>query len=417
MKKMIFLLVATFSLLAFSPVQAQEVEATPLDKLTQRTETLESAVSALNKVKITGYIQAQFQSGQKDATLKSGTARNNNEDSFNRFGIRRGRVKIVYTDATLGSAVFQIDLGDDGALKVKDLYYKYAEQKFGALSVQAGIFNRPFGNEIEYSSSKREAAERSTVTLTLFPEEREVGGMFVLQAPKGHPMDFLKLEAGLFGGNGIAKDNDNKKDFIGHLTAVKDNASGSMKWGLGTSVYYGKVYQGTANVFTMVNKQFVVNSDATNLGEYATRKYFGLEGQLTLESALGMTNIRSEYLFGTQPGGQNSSGSPKVSTMPSTDTYNRDFNGGYVYVVQDIAKTKHSVVFKYDFYDANTKVKKMEANTKGDQKITTLGAGYLYRMNSAVRLMVYYDAIKGEKTAVSSDKIDNLWTVRLQYKF
>ena len=53
------------------------------------------------------------------------------------------------------------------------------------------------------------------------------------------------------------------------------------------------------------------------------------------------------------------------------------------------------MVFKYDWYDPNTDVKKLEANTKGDQKITTLGAGYLFRMNAAVRLMVYYDAIRG----------------------
>jgi len=417
MKKKHFLLIALMCLASFSAVQAQEEEGTPLDRLAARTEILENSVSTLSKFKISGYVQAQYQSGQRDASLKAGTGKNATEDHFNRFGIRRARVKIAYTDTKLGTAVFQVDLSDDGSVKVKDAYYQFTEPVFGVASLKAGIYDRPFGNEISYSSSRRESPERSTVTLTLFPDEREVGGMLILQAPKGHPLNFLKLEAGLFGGNGIAKDNDNKKDFIGHLSATKTNASGSMQWGLGTSLYYVKVYQGTANVYTLQNKQFVLSNEASNLGDHASRKYFGLDGQLTLTSPVGLTNIRSEYLFGTQPGTADKSGSPKGSTLPSADTYIRDFNGGYVYVVQDIATTKHSLVLKYDWYDPNTKVEKQEALTKGDQTIKTYGLGYLYRMNSAVRLMVYYDAVKGEKTAVSSDKKDNLWTVRLQYKF
>ena len=62
---------------------------------------------------------------------------------------------------------------------------------------------------------------------------------------------------------------------------------------------------------------------------------------------------------------------------------------------------------------------------KADVAYSTLGLGYMYRMNNNVRLMVYYDMVSNEKVPTYSaslkgftkDLADNLVTVRLQYKF
>ena len=107
------------------------------------------------------------------------------------------------------------------------------------MTVRAVIFDRPLGYEISYSSSRRESPERSNVYQLICPDERDLGGMLVLQALKSAPWSILKLEAGLFAGNGIKLETDNKRDFIGHLSASRTINKVSL--GLGASYYKGKV--------------------------------------------------------------------------------------------------------------------------------------------------------------------------------
>ena len=64
--------------------------------------------------------------------------------------------------------------------------------------------------------------------------------MLHLQAGKNSPWHFLKLEAGLFAGNGIKEETDSRKDFIGHLSANKDISS-DLAIGAGFSYFHGMV--------------------------------------------------------------------------------------------------------------------------------------------------------------------------------
>jgi len=95
--------------------------------------------------------------------------------------------------------------------------------------------------------------------------------MFTIQAPKGHVLNPLKLETGLFAGNGIKQETDNRKDWISHLSYKKtyDN----VQWGLGTSLYLGGAYQGSAKVYEMSGKDFVAVNNA-KIGDYSTRCYY-----------------------------------------------------------------------------------------------------------------------------------------------
>jgi len=188
---------------------------------------------------------------------------------------------------------------------------------------------------------------------------------------------------------------------------------------------------------------FSVDSTATNLNSFADRSYFGVDGQFSIASDLGLSQIRAEYITGKQPGAAGSSASPNgydPTTTAAFDTYVRPFSGGYINFVQDIADTKHSIVVKYDWYDPNTnatganigatlttdqKAAKNVTTGKADVAYSTLGVGYMYRMNNNVRLMVYYDMVTNEKVTkyasslkgYTKDLTDNLVTVRLQYKF
>lgn len=404
------------------PAIAQEIELTPVEKLQQQTQALEEEVADIKKLKISGYIQGQFQSGQRDASLKVGSANENRSESFNRFGIRRGRVKFTYKSG-IASGVFQLDITEKG-LGVKDAYLNINDPWAGSNSLRAGIFDRPFGFEISHSSSVRESPERSTIFQTLFPDERDLGAMLILQAPKTSPWSILKLEAGLFAGNGIKQETDNRRDFIGHLSASK-TIGNSVSFGLGASYYNGGVYQGTDKVYTMKDNAFVLSDDPDNKGRFAKREYVGFDFQFGLSSVLGMTKLRAEYIFGQQPGTLNSTKSPNASSLPTSDTYIRNFNGGYVTLVQDLGTLPVAVVAKYDWYDPNTKLARDQAGMNGttgaDLSKHTFGFGAMWNISSALRLQAYYDIMRNEKSVnvagMDKDVKDNVFTLRLQYKF
>lgn len=158
-------------------------EPPPSDsELAQKITEFEEELKGLKNLKISRYIQTQFQYGEKDASLKVGSSNEDKTRRFSRIGIRRGRIKMAYTQG-IGSGVFQLDITEKG-LSVKDAYLKLTEPWLNSISTTMGVFDRPFGYEISYSSSQRESTERSTVFQTLFPEERDLGAKITLQAPK-----------------------------------------------------------------------------------------------------------------------------------------------------------------------------------------------------------------------------------------
>lgn len=431
---------ALATMLALFPffVFSQEEKIDTLNVIDQRLTLVEDYVTNSKKFKISGYVQAEWQSGQLDSLsstptdLKVGSGlnaieKNGGVSQINRFGVRRGRIKLAYEDFGC-TGVLQFDLTEKG-VSLKDAYLNVVDPWIGYFNVKAGVFDRPFGYEISYSSNKRESPERSRIFQTLFPDERETGGMLAIQAPKGDPWAVLRLEAGLFNGNAIGPDLDSRKDFIGHL--IYSNATPRLKYGFGVSYYNGATAQLNKNVYSLKSNSFVTSAgDSTG---YSKREYVGFDAQFNLASALGVTSLRAEYIFGTQPGTSTSSTSPKYSSgtysgagTSVSDTYLRSFQGGYAMLVHDILETKHSLVLKYDWYDPNTKISGRNIGVAGsktgkaDMAYSTIGLGYMYRMNANFRITAYYDMVSNEKTAVKGyfqNVKDNLLTVRLQYKF
>jgi phosphate-selective porin len=402
--------------------QLQEQELTPGETTKQKIESLENTVRKLQKFNISGYIQSQYQWGEKDAALTVGASNEDPEKSFNRIGIRRGRIKFVYEEG-FASGIFQLDITEKG-IGLKDAYMQVKAPWRHTLSLKAGVFNRPFGNEICYSSSRRESPERSTITQTLFPEERDLGIQFVLQAANISPLHFLKLEAGLFAGNGIKQETDRRKDFIGHLSAER-NLESNIKISGGISYYNGGVYQGSEMIFIMKDKAFVADNSPKNKGRFASREYFGIDAGVSLSSVAGMSQLRAEYLWGKQPGNVSGSKSPNTSILPAYDTYIRDFRGGYIIFIQDFGHTPFSVALKYDRYDPNTQVNGNDIGLNGtgvgDIASDTFGFGLLWHVNRHFRVQAYYEINGNETTenmlACRNDRQDNIFTLRLQYKW
>lgn len=380
------------------------------------TTTMNGIAQEESKLKISGYIQGQWQYGQKDSKPTVGKY-TNGEDDISRIGIRRGRLKFTYTES-FAKAVIQIDATEKG-IGFKDAYLELMYPSFEWIRFRGGIFDRPFGHEIRYSSTLRETPERSNIFLTLFPQERDLGGMLIVQAPKNHALHFLKLEGGLFAGNGIKQDNDNKKDFIGRLSAEKN--IGNLKLSGGVSTYLGKVKTVNDTTYQSISNGFEVDSKYTS-GDYLNRRYFGVDAQIEYKYVLGTTTLRGEYLFGEQPGTRNSSKSPNSSELPdvSTQYYLRDLSGGSITLVHGFGQKKtsmHTLALKYDFYNPNTKVSAGAA----DLAFNTFTVAYIFAPHERIRLMAAYEFWNNETSesieGYKSNREDNLFTLRLQYRF
>lgn len=413
-------------------VQAQEAPETEqlnarLDSLAEETATLDKIVKKLGKFKVSAYIQGQYQYGQKDATLKVGDKNEHVEKGFNRIGIRRGRLKFEYNDG-IGTGAVQIDANDKG-VSFRDLYIGVKDPWTRRSQLTAGVFNRPFGYEIGYSTSGLESPERATIIQYFFPDERDLGAMLTLRTSSASPLNFLRLDAGLFAGNSINRETDSRKDFIGRLGAEKGIGKWG-KWGLGVSYYNGHVYNPTTDAYEMKGHRFE-KIEKGKTGTYMKREYIGMDAQFSFLSAWGTTTLRAEGLLGTQPGIAGSSKSPNHGTRPENKPENalfkRPFLGYFFYLVQDIGRSPFSAALKYDVYDPNTKIKGNEIGaenshtSKTDLAQSTLGVGAIYRFNKHIRLHAYYEFNFNEKSdrvkGYETDREDNVFTLRLQYKF
>ena len=412
-----------------------------VDTLNTKIENVKSDLDLLKKLKISGYIQAQWQLADSAGQLSPFSGGIFPKNSDNRFMIRRGRVKFAY-EGKLTQFVLQIDATEKG-VSLKDAYLNFKDPWLQMFTIQGGVFNRPFGYEIAYSSSLRESPERSRVMQTLFPGERDLGAMLTIQPRKESRYNFIRLNAALLAGNGVAPETDSRKDFSGQLGITKTTRNENFRYAFGISYYNGGYFQETKKVYSMttladgITKGFTVDSTESNKGQYAKREYFGADAQLSYDWFAGMTTLRGEFIFGSQPGTSKLNISPANRIIPDVlinDTYVRSFNGGYVYFVQNIMHSRHEVVIKYDFLDPNTDVKGTDAKSQvsynentiktglggADVSYTTWGFGYNVRIAANVKLMAYYELVKNEKTTItgySNDIQDNVFTLRAQFKF
>jgi len=435
-KKLLPSIIAITLLMLHYSMNAQDTQISTKDTLASSIKKIQSDLDILKKIKILGYIQAQAQFADSNG-IASYAGGNFNANTDKRFMVRRGRVKFVY-DNTLSQYVMQIDVTEKG-IGIKDAYVRLTEPWAKAFHLTVGVFDRPFGFEIGYSSSSRESPERGRMSQIIFPGERELGAMITFQMPKESEFHFLKIDGGMFNGSGpTASDFDFQKDFIGRIRADKSFKEGKIKFGIGTSYYNGGWRQGTSKVYSIADDSlglsaFLQDKDTLNYGSISKRTYNGGDLQLSVKSIIGTTTLRGEYITGLQPGFSSTTVSP--SSQPTSDTYIRKFNGAYFYLIQEIMKTKHQLVLKYDWYDPNTQIagddigtsvkapsgKTFSKTNKQDIKYITIGIGWTYHWDKNVKIVAYYDMVTNETSknlsGYTQDLKDNVLSLRVQYKF
>lgn len=402
-------------------------------------DTVRPVIKRFENLRITGYIQPQFQKAQADGA-PSFTGGNFSQYSSSRFMLRRARIKIDYvlpSNLKYPKALFsfQIDATERGVI-VRDMFLKLFETKRNLFSLTAGLFARPFGYEVNLSSAFRETPERGRMSQILMPSERDIG-LMVTHEPqeKKKNKNRFKFDVGFFNGQGLSgtTDFDSYKDLISRIF-VRPFSPGKWEISGGLSFLRGGWKNATKYIFKSGesangDKVFVVDSSEKNLGKASPRHYYGGDFQVKLHHGWGESEWRAEYWFGTQPGTSLTTSNP--GTLPVSGgiplpTYIRHFDGVFLLFLQNIINTKHQLMLKYDWYDPNIKVKNSEIGKSGtnlspaDIKFSTLGIGYVYQINPQTKVILYYDLVKNELTRVAgyeADLKDNILTCRLQFRF
>jgi hypothetical protein len=454
MKRFTWILFIAICLSAFS-VKAQEVEALK-EKVTglndvfsgmnERLTTAESDLAGLSKIKLSGYMQAQYQSFENPSIQPS-----------NYFSLRRARFKLSYKMTDGVSFVLSPDFAS-GTLSLKDAYAVLNDHWFHSFSLWAGKFNRP-NYEVEYSSSQREIAERSLVIRTLYPSERAIGAKLEYN-PQSVPVhvqlallngsEYLTIKDA--GGTNLNsnenKDFDNYKDIMIRATYnLKLGNLGGLDFG--AHGYFGAL---KSNALQTLSSDYKTISN-TKFGDAIKRNWVGGEFQLFAD-VLGGLSIKGEYIAGKNAtvGYSPIAAAGTTPAKPGLPNFQNNFAGYYLYFIKNLGK-KNQFAFRYDYYDPNTNIKGKDVKVAGytstdatvasvtsgktDLATSTFGFALHHYFDENIRISLNYDIVQNEKvgsaglltesyknTDGTSGTLDynkainqNVLTLRIQAKF
>lgn len=341
----------------------------------QNTET-KNDLSALKKLRFSGYIQARYQYQEPlDDTGAGG---------FSRFGVRRGRLKATYT-TDVAQFMLQIDAVPAG-VTLKDaeatLFVPGTRQQ---LSLTMGQMKWPFGYEGPQSSSDREFPERSRVVRNMLPSERDRG------AKVNGRYKFLRLAVGVFDGNGTdsgtTQDNDKEKDVIGHLGF-------DLKWiAGGISGWYGHT----------------LGKLPTDTFRHAyTRSRVGADLQAYFDVVpLGGTSIKGEFIAGRTYGAANNATHLDVPA-----------HGWYLLLVQNIG-LNDAVGVRYDSFDPHNGQRDLAVGEVpgADNTLNTVGVVVQHHFGENLKMSATYEIPTTHVVAQALDPHDNLFTLQMQARF
>jgi hypothetical protein len=411
-----------------------------MDMVDTTTETGRGMLAVYKKfdhLRIGGYIQPQFQSATAKG-IKTFEGGDFATQVNNRFMLRRARVRIDYVhfgEATKPGVqiVFQFDANERG-FTVRDVWGRVMENRLKLFSFTTGMFARPFGYEVNLSSSDRESPERGRMSQLHMKSERDLGAMLSFDVRrKDHPLKNIKIDFGFFNGQGInaTGEFDNSKDLIGRISLKPVNIHKDLRLSAGVSVLNGAIQNNTKYIYTTESaagiKRVAVDSASGNIGTTSPRHYYGADVQLRFHNGHNrFTELRGEVITGTQSA---TAGNPEtpVALLSGTDgLHQRKFNGAYFYYLQHIFNPHHQLIVKYDWYDANTKVKGNEIGNPGSGfssaniKYATLGFGYINYISENIKLVLHYARVWNERTQLAGftgDVKDDVFTCRLQFRF
>jgi len=406
-KLLIFAILSVISIYGFSQTQKLDSLKDVIDRhegklnaLDDRVLVNESDLFKLNKIKVSGYIQAQWEHYGKDLEKTNGYN--------NTFYIRRARIKFTYEPADGVKFVLQPDFST-GNLALKDAYTVVNLPKLKNVTLWMGQMNRP-NYDVEYSSSSRELLERARVTTTIYPGEREIGAKLEYNGIKVPLLAQVMIMNGNFTGT-QAKDADSRKDVMARFVYSVKLQDAGVGIDFGANHYFG-------NNLAKTN-QYVKNSDGTvdslnNVWRYLDKHWTGGEIRIYAD-VLGGMSIKAEYVAGINSIASTVASTATTAAKKAAPNLYNNFTGYYITLVKNIG-AKNQAVVRYDYYDPNTKLSGDAAG--GSLYYKTWSLAWQYYLNDNIRITAQYTMPKNEINASNpTDYKDNLFTIRVQAKF
>ncbi len=370
-----------------------------------RSGQLDSLTKSNNGHKLTGYIQARFESfdtGRTSAFTPTGAGGTGQTPGaggpavggpYDGFLVRRARLKLSGPITSRTDYGIQIDAPSSNALNLKEAYVNIANAPSTNFHLTVGQFAPPFGYELPASSAVRESPERgigfseTTASTPMFRsnqnatggvvtpgsvlplflnQEYDQGLMLTYNAPNAiKPTS--KFQLGLFNGEGAAaggiRNLNNSLDVIGRASTTL--LGGSLD--LGISGYYGSLPVRAGAPVAGAVQPFI---NGLRLLGGADIRYYSPWG----------TTFRAEYVGGVQ------------EAAPDRSAYleNNHVQAWYFTAKHPLSK-KLDMAVKYDEYMPLARkgilvggLSRMELIRK------TLQAGLLYQMDEATRFRLWY---------------------------
>ena len=420
-----------------------------INGLTERLANDEADLFKLTKIKVSGYMQAQYQHFENPSLQPN-----------NYFSLRRARVKFSYEMIDGVKFVFTPELLPGSAV-VKDAYVVLNDRWSKAFSIWAGKFNRP-NYEVEYSSSSREVAERSLVIRTLYPSERAIGAKLEYN-PLNVPFHF---QFALLNGNeaitinnasGVNLNSNENKDFDNYKD-IMVRATYNLQLGnfggldFGAHGYFGSF---KSNALKTLSSDYTTIEDV-KFGDAVKRNWLGGEFQLFAD-ILGGLSVKGEYIAGKNAsiGYSPIAAAGTTAAIPGVANFQNNFAGYYLYFIKNLGK-KNQFAFRYDYYDPNTDITgkdvtiakytstdattlKSRVSGKNDLATSTFSIALHHYFDDNLRISLNYDIVQNEKvgsaglltedyTKADGTKVvkgldyskiinQNLLTLRVQAKF
>lgn len=402
-------------------------EATVNEKLTEVNDKVEGLIerlandeadlSKLTKIKVSGYMQAQYQHFESL-----------NAQPTNYLSLRRARLKFTYQAADGVKFLLQPDFLP-GSVSLREAYVVLNDRWTKSFSLWMGKFNRP-NYEVEYSSGQLENLERSLIIRTLYPGEYALGAKLEYN-PENTP---VHVQLALLNGNdGLTiannagtnlnsnenKDFDNYKDVM--VRATYNLSLGSFG-GLdfGASGYFGSL---KSNALKTLSSDYTTIKDI-NVGDAVQRNWFGGEFQLFAD-LLGGMSLKGEYLAGKNAsiGYSPVAASGTTAAIPGVANFQNNFSGYYLYWIKNLGN-KNQFSFRYDYYDPNTDITgkdvtiakytsadattlKNRVSGKSDLATTTFGFALHHYFDDNIRISLNYDIVNNEKVSAAGLLTEN----------
>ena len=406
--------------------ESVDAHSMKFEGLEERLATSDADLAKLTKIKVSGYIQAQYD--MYDTWTFDGVHGINGSSTSapvtNSFFLRRARIKFAYEALDGVKFVLQPDFAFD-KVSLKDAYVVLNDRWTKTFSLYLGQFDRP-NYEVEYSSGSMEMLERTKMAGILYPGEKELGAK--LEANFDTKYNFpLKLQLAVVNGNfaqgtttNQVKDIDNNKDVIARAVYSIKLPNSGLGIDFGGHGYFGKteILSGsTLTGFTGVNGEALT----VNVGDKLDKKWFGAEMQIYYD-ILGGAALKGEYISGTLSGVKNSAYANYNKEFKVDGL--RDFKGFYVQFIKNIG-VKNQFIARYDSFDPNSKLAGNLVTTAADLKYTTLALSWQYFYDDNIKINFGYSLPTNEKSTnagvgadyLNRDKKDNTFTIRIQAKF